>query len=189
VPLFLGHLSELHFFCLHPEELIGLAPPLPSPTPTWPSHSRERQEVFPVGFLCDDRMRQINQWGKTPGENTPPCVHSQSFAISRAASGARGALSRALGTQHWADQFLELRMACKHLPFLALAGVLLAYLCSQSEGKGDSFCCYRRLLSSGPYLGVPWEQQPAKECVRGTGWLIDKRTKEWMLATRYLLCH
>jgi hypothetical protein len=42
-----------------------------------------------VGFLCGDRMRQINQWGKTPGENTPSCVHSQYFAIRRAGAGAQ----------------------------------------------------------------------------------------------------
>ncbi|XP_006245226.1 C-C motif chemokine 20 isoform X1 [Rattus norvegicus] len=31
-------------------------------------------------------------------------------------------------------------MACKHLPFLALAGVLLAYLCSQSEASNFDCC-------------------------------------------------
>lgn len=41
-----------------------------------------------MSFFCDDRRRQINQWGKIPNENTPSCVHSQCFAISRAAAGA-----------------------------------------------------------------------------------------------------
>lgn len=57
-----------------------------APPPPWPSqlpNIRERQEVFPVVFLCDDMMGQVDQWGKTHVRTRLLCTFPI-FAISRA---------------------------------------------------------------------------------------------------------
>lgn len=128
-----------------------------------------------MGFLCDERRRQINQWGKTPRKHTPSCVHSQYFAISRAGAGAEEH-SQGTGYPALSRSLLELRMFCsgKSLLCLALAWVLLAHLHSQLEGKCGPFCWSRRdkgFPFPRPYLGMPCGEQPTKRCVRGSGWV------------------
>lgn len=57
--------------------------PPPQPWPSQLPNIRERQEVFPVVFLCDDMMGQVDQWGKTHVRTRLLCTFPI-FAISRA---------------------------------------------------------------------------------------------------------
>lgn len=148
IPL-LGHRAKLLFLLCKFKGFPHLSLPSPSILTSHLPDIRERQEVFPVVFLCDDMLGRGNQWGK-PHVRTRLLCTFPIFAISRAIPGPgcyqTSQHSRGTGYPALRHLFLELEMMCgsKSLLLAALMSVLLLHLCSKSEGRCCSFCQLRR---------------------------------------------